>query len=95
MVYADSLSPVSADKFKFTTSKDYPGAMADFAQALQRLETMPCDVLITPHPEVSDFFARIAARSADKPESLRAEGGCRQFAQGARAKLEQRMASEQ
>jgi metallo-beta-lactamase class B len=94
MVYADSLSPISAAKFRFTASKDYPTAMADFAQSLQRLEAMPCDVLITPHPEVSDLFARIAARSADQPESLKADGGCRQYAQAARLKIEQRVASE-
>jgi metallo-beta-lactamase class B len=94
LVYADSLSPVSAKPFKFTASKAYPEALADFEQAFQRLEALPCDVLITPHPEASGFFERIAQRDAGKPETLKAEGGCKAYAQAARAKLAERVASE-
>jgi metallo-beta-lactamase class B len=94
VVYADSLTPVSAEKFKFSASKSYPEVLGDFEQSFTRLETMPCDVLITPHPEVSDFFERIAKRDADKPESLKEEGGCKRYAQAARAKLAERLASE-
>ena len=94
MVYADSLSPVSADSFRFSASKDYPQALADFEQSFKRLESLPCDVLITPHPDQSQFFERIAKRPADKPEAIKEEGGCKRYAQGARAKLAERLATE-
>jgi metallo-beta-lactamase class B len=84
MVYADSLSPVSADRFRFTASKDYPSALADFEQAFARLESMPCDVLITPHPEASRLFDR-APQDAN---------GCRAYAQAARTTLAERVAEE-
>jgi len=93
-VYADSLSPVSADTFKFSASKDYPQALADFELSFRTLESLPCDVLITPHPDQSQFFERIAKRPADKPEAIREEGGCKRYAQAARAKLAERLATE-
>lgn len=94
MVYADSLSPVAADGFKFSASKDYPQVLADFEMSFKRLEALPCDVLITPHPGQSQFFERIAKRPADQPEALREEGGCRNYAAAARAKLAERLAAE-
>ena len=84
MVYADSLSPVSADSFKFSANKDYPQVLQDFELSFTRLETMACDVLITPHPEQSQLFER--ANKADK--------GCKAYAQAARAKLAERLATE-
>ena len=84
IVYADSLSPVSADNFKFSASKDYPDVLADFELSFKRLESLPCDVLLTPHPEQSQLFER----------ALKGEGGCKTYAEGARAKLAERLASE-
>lgn len=94
VVYADSLSPVSADGFRFGASKSYPGVLADFEQSFTRLESMPCDLLITPHPEASGLFERLAKRVDGKPESLKDPGACKAYAQAARAKLAERLASE-
>jgi metallo-beta-lactamase class B len=94
MVYADSLSPVSADHFKFSASKDYPQVLDDFALSFKRLESLPCDVLITPHPDQSQLFERIAKRPADDPGAIKEDGGCKRYAQGARAKLAERLATE-
>jgi metallo-beta-lactamase class B len=94
MVYADSLSPVSADSFKFSASKDYPQVLADFELSFKRLESLSCDVLVTPHPEQSRFFERIAQRPADNPAALKDPEGCRRYAQDARANLAKRLATE-
>ncbi|MEP7312521.1 MAG: subclass B3 metallo-beta-lactamase [Pseudomonadota bacterium] len=94
MVYADSLSPVSGDKFRFTDNKEYPQVLQDFEQSFAKLENLPCDVLITPHPEVSDFFARIANRPADKPEAIKDDTGCKRFVQAARERLAERVSTE-
>ena len=51
-------------------------------------------MLITPHPDQSHFFERIAKRPADKPEAIKEEGGCKRYAQAARAKLAERLATE-
>lgn len=44
LVYADSLTPVSADGFLFSRNH------ISFAPSYAFLESTPCDILITPHP---------------------------------------------
>ena len=55
MVYADSVTPVSTDGFKFTRSQEYPGAIRDFEKSLAFLDAAPCDILLTTHPDASGY----------------------------------------
>ena len=57
VAYVDSLTAVSADGYRFT---DHPERVAPFRATFDRVAAMPCDVLITPHPEVSNLFARLS-----------------------------------
>jgi len=93
MVYADSLSPVSAPGFKF--SRDYPGAMADFEKSFAFLSALPCDILLTPHSEVSNFWERVDARKRGvTPDPLIDTSLCRKLAESSREQLRKRIASE-
>jgi len=95
MVYADSLTPVSADGFKFTSTRVYPDALKDFEKSFSFLETTPCDVLITAHPEFSGLWERLDARKrALVPDPIVDPGGCRQLAERARERLAERVAQE-
>lgn len=95
LVYADSISAVSADSFLFTRSKDYPGAVRDFERAFDTLKTLPCDVLITPHPEASDLWGRVARRDAGGGvDALVDRDACRRYAEAGRARLETRLQRE-
>jgi len=94
MVYADSQTPVSADDFFFTKSSTYPSAIADFEHGFAVLETLPCDVLLTPHPDASKLWQRLAARDAGNPDALVNAGACKAYANAARERLKQRIASE-
>ena len=87
-VYADSQTPVSADGFSFTHNTTYPRALDDFAHGQAVLESLPCDVLITPHPSASDLWERVAANSLVDP------GACRRFVASARASVARRVATE-
>ncbi len=74
MVYADSLSPISADGFRFTSSPDYPNAVADFEKSYRTLESLSCDMLLTPHPQIARSIKTspaCAAYSASQRESLK------------------------
>jgi metallo-beta-lactamase class B len=93
-VYADSQTPVSADGFSFTKSAAYPGAVADFERGFALLERLPCDVLITPHPEASGLWERVAARDRGGVEALRDPDACRRYVAQARERLARRIASE-
>ncbi len=92
-VYADSQTPVSTNGFLFTRNTTYPTAIADFERGQALLETLKCDVLLTPHPSASNMFERIAERDASAHGLVDAEG-CRRFASAARAQLAKRIATE-
>lgn len=84
--YADSLSALAATGYRY---RDHPRYVAAFRQSLDRVAALPCDVLVTPHPQASRLFERLAGR--ERPE---APGACARYADGARAKLDGRLAEE-
>jgi metallo-beta-lactamase class B len=99
IVYADSLNPVSADGFQF---KPIAGT---FRASIAKVGALPCDVLLSAHPDASDTVKRLSVApqpSAASHDSL-ADGGapdpvqtgqCAAYAATARAKLDARLASE-
>jgi len=95
MVYADSLTAVAADNFLFTRSKEYPTALADFERGFATLSTIPCDILLTPHPEMSDLWGRLAKRTPGGPtDPLVDATACRRYADAGRKGLATRVARE-
>jgi metallo-beta-lactamase class B len=94
LVYADSLTPVSAKGFLFTRSKEYPHAVADFERSYSFLDRTPCDILITPHPDFSSLWERLERRSTN-PDALIDPTACRALAQDARERLKKRLATEE
>jgi metallo-beta-lactamase class B len=94
MVYADSQSPVSADTFLFTRSPTYPTGITDFEHSSGVLEHLACDILVTPHPEASNFWGRVAARDSGDAQALVDRDACRRYAADARRQLAARLARE-
>lgn len=87
IVYADSLSAVSADGYRFSDHSDY---VATFKKTLDRIGKLKnCDILITPHPGQSDFFERLSGK-----EPLVSATDCRDYASGALDRLNKRLAEE-
>jgi metallo-beta-lactamase class B len=92
MVYADSLKSVSAPGFRFTK---HAQLMRGFKKSFTFLEAAPCDILITPHPEASDFWNRVEGhRSGTKPDPLVDREACRRLAEKARDELAIRQQEE-
>jgi metallo-beta-lactamase class B len=91
VVYADSLTAVSADGFRFT---DAPRLVEEFEAGIARLAALPCDVLVTPHPEQSRFFERMEKRAAGDVASVTDAEGCKRYADGARERLAARLQRE-
>lgn len=95
MVYADSLSPISADGFRFTDDAAHPHRVEDYRHGIDVIAGLPCDILMTPHPEQSDFLDKVARRDAGaRPDPVIDAGACRAYAAEGRAKLEARLAKE-
>lgn len=86
IAYVDSLSAVSADGYRFV---DHPDYVATFRATFAKVEALPCEILITPHPGASTLFARLA-----DPATLANPESCRAYAAGARMRLADRLASE-
>lgn len=95
IVYADSLSAISAPDFKFSHSTAYPQALEDFRKSFAVLAALPCDILLTPHPDASEMYGRLARRDGGAdPDAFIDANACREYAATARTGLERRLASE-
>jgi metallo-beta-lactamase class B len=94
MVYADSLTPMSADTFRFSSSRTYPQARQDFAKSFATLSALPCDILLTPHPTVSSFWERLAKRENGDTNGFVDSTACKRYADDARASLQKRLQQE-
>jgi metallo-beta-lactamase class B len=94
-VYADSVTPVSAPGFKFAKSREYPTALADFEETFTFLDSTPCDILITTHPEASDLWDRVDVKGkGGDSDPLVNSAACRRLAEHGRDQLRQRLADE-
>ncbi|MEP2736227.1 MAG: MBL fold metallo-hydrolase [Erythrobacter sp.] len=85
IVYADSLSPVSSDTYKFS---DHPDYVAEYRAGIARVAALKCDILLTPHPSHSKMVKRAATGTF--------EGGvtCWDYAKGKMRDLDARLAKE-
>ena len=90
LVYADSHSPISADGFRFSDSPAYPAAVADFERGFRTLETLPCDILVTPHPGGSSLWNRLERG----PQGLIDREACKRYAAAGRERLQRRLETE-
>jgi metallo-beta-lactamase class B len=91
IVYADSLTAVSADQYRFTS---HPDLLAGFEKSFTTLETIPCDILLTPHPGFSGMMRRLEAREKGNPDAFIEPGACKKLAASSRADLAKRLAEE-
>ncbi|QUL39334.1 MBL fold metallo-hydrolase [Erythrobacter sp. JK5] len=85
IVYADSLSPISSDGYRFS---DHPGYVAAYRAGIARLRELKCDILLTPHPSHSRMIERAATGTF--------EGGmtCAEYADSKTSALDERLATE-
>ena len=91
MVYADSLTAISDDVYRYSDETAHPGVVARFRETLARVSALDCEVLITPHPSASNLWPRIGP-GASAP--LVDTGACRAYAQKGLERLEKRLADE-
>ena len=93
IVYADSLTAVSADGFKYTAE---PERVNLFRRSISRVAELPCDIVISTHPSATGLDAKIkkrAERKAGGPDPF-VDHGCKALAAGALTALEKRIAEE-
>jgi metallo-beta-lactamase class B len=95
MVYADSLSPISAPDFKFSDKVHHPRVLAEFQRSFRVIASLPCDILMTPHPGRSHTWRRLAERKAGNADAFIDTSACKAYINAARKRLAGRLAKEQ
>jgi metallo-beta-lactamase class B len=96
VVYADSLNAVSDDDFHFTDAA-HASLVKDFRASIAKVAGLPCDVLISAHPDQSDVLDKAAARTRERNPGHNpfiAPGACRAYADAATRRLDARVAAE-
>ncbi len=94
LVYADSLTAVSDDGFRFSGDGKRPSIVHTFRRSIAAVEELPCDVLLLPHPGFIDVPGKLARRRDGGENPFIDSGACRAFAASARKRLDERLAAE-
>lgn len=89
LVYADSLTPVSSRGFLFGRRKQYSNGTADFERSFAFLDSTPCDIVVTAHPDIASL-----KRRAGRHDSKLDGSACRALAETMRERLKKRLATE-
>jgi len=94
IVYADSLTPVSADGFRFTGGNGQPDITPILRATIARIEQLPCDIIVSTHPGATSLSQRLKHRDSGGADAFVNPDGCRTYAATARINLERRIAQE-
>lgn len=85
IVYADSMSPVSSDSYRFSDHAEY---LAAYRAGIARVAALECDILLTPHPSASDMRDKLLG------DGLASGTSCRDYAASITERLDARLAEE-
>jgi len=92
IVYADSLNAVSAPAFRFV---DHAGLVERFRESITAVARLPCDILLSVHPDLSSMGEKLAGRArGDGPDPFVDRSACDAYAERAARALERRVAEE-
>lgn len=93
VVYADSLNPVSLGDFRFTGGKGQPDISRRFAASIASVAALPCDIVLSVHPGMTDTLEKLEARTADKNPFVD-PSACAAYAGAADERLRARLEKE-
>jgi len=86
MIYADSLSPISRDDYRFS---DHPDYLAAYRASIAKIAGSRCEILLTPHPSASAMKERMTGK-----QPLFDPEGCRNYAASLTKRLDERLMKE-
>ncbi len=95
LVFADSLSPVSVPGFHFLADAKHPDLGAGLRKSIQIVRDLPCDILISAHPDVAGVDKALArAATLPKTNPFIDAHACRDYADLFDKMLDARIAEE-
>jgi metallo-beta-lactamase class B len=97
VVYADSLSAVSAPGYRYTGDATHPSLVPTLRASIAKVGQLPCDIMIGAHPSVSDVDGKLKRRAEhpDGPNPFIDAGACKALATSMTKGLDARVAEEQ
>ncbi len=93
VVYADSLTAVSADGYRFTGGASGPDRTAAFRAVIDQVGALKCDIVVSTHPGFTDTMEKQAARTAASNPFID-PNGCKNYAAASTKRLDKRIADE-
>lgn len=95
VVYGDSLYATSAPGFHFLADATHPDLSASFRRSIQTVAALPCDILISVHPEVAGADKKLKQLQAQPtPNPFIDAQSCRNYAAGYEKILDARIVEE-
>lgn len=95
VVYADSLNAVSAPGFHFLADADHPDLTEQFRKSIRAVGALPCDILITVHPDQAGIPAKLRRLSSGATANPFIDPqACHAYAREAEANLDVRIEEE-
>lgn len=93
IVYADSLTAVSAPGYAFSAEGGRPAAT--LRGSIGRVRALPCDILVPAHPDFGGLFDRLErGRAVGLDNPLVDRDACRAYADAAETRLDARLEQE-
>jgi metallo-beta-lactamase class B len=95
VVYADSLNSVSAPGFKFSGDATHRSRVKSFEKSIATVASLPCNLLLAPHPELIDMSAKIQKLKASPAANPFIDpAACGRYSAGAKQRLDKRVIEE-
>ncbi|HEY2512010.1 MAG TPA: subclass B3 metallo-beta-lactamase [Polyangiaceae bacterium] len=91
IAYVDSVSAMSDNVYRYGDEAAHPGVVQAFRASLSRIAELPCDILLTPHPDASDMWLRLGTETS---QALVDREACRRYAAEGHERLDERLAKE-
>jgi len=91
IVYADSLNAVVGPGFKYSSD---PARVAAFRASIAAVGALPCDVIVSVHPDFTDVAGKLGRRAAGETDAFVNPQGCREYAESNARSLERQLGAE-
>lgn len=94
VVFAASINAVAPKAFRFS-APEHRALVASFRSSIARMRALPCDIVITSHPDNSDGDKKLTAfLQKSTPNPWLDRNGCKKAADGYEQRLNARLAQE-
>lgn len=94
VVYADSITAFTNGVYRYGDPA-HPERVTAFRKTFGIIAALPCDLLLTTHPDASGFFDKVAAhRAGATPDPLFDPTACKTFARTSAANFEAKLKEE-